>query len=565
MKTALPLGKRTIALVGVGLTLTVVFVASLGYRATEQWRRSAVMAAERRADEVAALLLTALTMDMQSAQQTVLLPFREDELMLATPNDLANSVASAFARFPYPESFFVWKAASQEGGEESSVLFSRPDRLPPWEEADSADSTFPVVISQDSPMASHLGLMARNQVLPLSQFALFQTTIADTPYQVVARLFYDGGVNREVLTIIAFTVNLDWIRRGYFPELLGQIERVSGATGTTAISMAVLDDTGAIVTENHAPRNLQPVRDKPFSLAFFDSSASSVEQMQPLTIPQWITRVNTSGDPLLEAADSNANLTLALILLATSISIAGILLAMKSLQSNLELAVIKSDFVARASHELKTPLASISLVADTLSKKRFSSYETVGEYGVMLSKETRRLTRLVENLLTFSRITSSPKAYAMTLVDIGESVAEALQTFRPHLDEQSFTVTCEVPKERTMVYCDRDAITQAFESIIDNAIKYSGEFKTIAIRVWQQADSVIVSFSDSGRGILAEDVPHVFDKFFRGANAGMAGTGLGLSIARKIVEDHGGRISLKSTPRNGTMIQILLPSAENAS
>jgi hypothetical protein len=118
------------AYVAVALGTTVIFLGWLGYRATEQWRISATMVAERRADEIAALLLTALTKDMMGAEQTVLLPVTEDELAPDFPYDLAERVARAFARFPYPESFMLWKPAENAADNETALLFSRADRLP---------------------------------------------------------------------------------------------------------------------------------------------------------------------------------------------------------------------------------------------------------------------------------------------------------------------------------------------------------------------------------------------------------------------------------------------------
>ena len=102
---------------------------------------------------------------------------------------------------------------------------------------------------------------------------------------------------------------------------------------------------------------------------------------------------------------------------------------------------------------------------------------------------------------------------------------------------------------------------QAFETIIDNAVKYSDQGGMLEIRVWEAEGSVNVSFRDCGRGISPQDLPFVFDKFFRGANAGHNGTGLGLSIARKIVEDHGGTISIRSIVDQGTTVHIALPAA----
>jgi signal transduction histidine kinase len=547
---------RYILLAGSGLALGVLFLAVLGYRATERWRESAAMAAERRADEVAALLLTALTKDMRSAQQSILTPFLDEELASSTPSDFADTFARALARFPYVESFFVWNS---RGDVADALLFSRAERRPSWMPPQGTDQEFPIVMDRDSQVARQLASLARREILRPSQFSLFQTSIQNAPYQVVARVFLDRRKEEQAVRIVGFTVNLTWIRTGYFPEFIAQIERVSGSAGRSAVSMAILDDRGTLVARNHPAEGNRHTRESPFALAFFDPSAASIGQLRNVSVPQWSTRVNNAGDPLLEAADSNANTTRALILIATVTSLVAIVLGVYFLHSHIELSAIKSDFVGMASHELKTPLAGIRLVADTLIKNRRVDNESLAQYGLVLSRETRRLTTLVDNLLTFSRINSSPQPYAVAAVDIRDAVSEALETFAPQIGEKAIRVETVIPNHVLSVNCDRQAIVLAFETIIDNAIKYSNETGSLGIGVRPEHDAVHVSFKDEGRGIMPDDAPLVFDKFFRGANAGHAGTGLGLPIARKIVEDHGGRISITSAPGRGTLVDIVLP------
>jgi signal transduction histidine kinase len=417
---------------------------------------------------------------------------------------------------------------------------------------------FPVVVDGDFHVAEQLASHARREVLSRSHFSLFQTSIQNVPYQVVARVFF-GRPKEQVVGIVGFTVNLTWIRTGYFPEFIAQIERVSGSAGRSTVSMAILDDKGTIVARNHPADGNRHTRESPFSLAFFDPSAVSIGQLRKVMIPQWTTRVNNAGDPLLGAADSNANTTRALILIATFTSLLAIVLGVYFLHSHIELAAIKADFVGMASHELKTPLAGIRLVADTLIKNRRVDSESLSQYGHVLSRETRRLTQLVDNLLTFSRINGSPQPYVLAAVDIREAISEALETFKPQIGEKTFRVETAIPDHAVDVKCDRQAIILAFETIIDNALKYSDVSGSLLISVRPERQSVRVSFKDEGRGIMPDDVPFVFDKFFRGANAGHTGTGLGLSITRKIVEDHGGRISITSAPRQGTLVDIVMP------
>ena len=539
------------------LSCIVVFLAGLGYQASQEWQRNAVRAAERRADELAALVIAALTKDMQGAQQA-LQPLEQDDLLLHPPYDIANTISQVFSRFPYPESFFVWKAAGAE--QPATALFNRTDRLPPWSSAHTPSEGYPVTIVSGSEVADRLASLARKTVEPRSRFAFYHMTIGEVPYQVVARKYYGAASDKEAVAIVGFTVNLDWARRFYFPELISQVEHISGRKEASVISWAILDETGKIVIDNRAKAD-GPVRERRFPLAFFNSAAVAQGKLSSLPLRQWAVRINSTGDSFLGSANSSARNTKTLILFATVISIAGIFLSMYLWHSYLRLESMKTEFVARVSHELKTPLASISLVGDTLSQGRYTSGNSVKEYGAVLSRETKRLAKLVEDLLTFSRVADFQVTYSMADANIEEVVSEALERLRPQLTEKQFDVRLEGPDRESRVRCDRAAIIQVFENVIENAIRYSGEIRVIHIEVRGDAREIRISFRDGGKGIAPEDIPYVFSRFYRGKNASsLSGSGLGLSIAQKIIKDHGGRISVDSTPGKGTTVSIVLPA-----
>jgi two-component system sensor histidine kinase VicK len=196
-------------------------------------------------------------------------------------------------------------------------------------------------------------------------------------------------------------------------------------------------------------------------------------------------------------------------------------------------------------------------------KGRYHSETSVKEYGSVLLKEASRLARLVENLLTFSRVAGSQNVYSMKEANIDDVIREALDRLRPQLGNKHFDLRFERQDRASIVRYDRDAIIQAFESVIENAIRYSGEGREIGILVGEDEREVSVSITDRGKGIAPEDISYVFNRFYRGKNAASsAGSGLGLSIAEKIIKDHGGRISIESVPGEGTQVKILLPKSE---
>jgi signal transduction histidine kinase len=543
-------------ILAIGLGFATASLSLLGYRASQEWQKSTSLVEERRADEVTTLLSTALARDMRGVQQSILIPFQTEQL--EQPYEISNIVARAFAQFPYPESFFMWKRTADRYACNTALLFTRTDRPPKWEEAEMAGSPFPVTTISASPTAYHLSSLVRDHVLPEAQFSLFETVIDGSPYQVVTRVFY--GPTKQVVGLIGFTVNLDWIRSGYFPELIGQIERIGGKANSSAFSLSIVDEAGKMVSQSRPASGAGPMREREFFLAFFDLSAVSADALNRMPLKRWTARISGADDPLLGAADTGAKRTLILILVATVVAIIALVHAVHALRTKLELAAMKSDFIDTFSHELKTPLASISLVGETLCNRRNIPEENIADYGAVLLRESTHLSRLLENLLAVSRINHSKNAYAKTLVYIPEAVSEAIKRLKPQIRERGFEVTCRESGQIPEVHCDREAIVHVFENLIENAIKYSDNEREIEIRISAVSGQVNATVKDRGKGILPEDMPHIFERFFRGRNAGSGGTGLGLAIARNIVQAHHGRILVESVPGEGTSVTVALPA-----
>jgi signal transduction histidine kinase len=323
-----------------------------------------------------------------------------------------------------------------------------------------------------------------------------------------------------------------------------------------------VDDAGKVATQNRPPAGDGPGREKTFPLAFFDYSNVPIGALGRVPLRQWTARVEAADDPLLAAVNAGTDRTLTLILCATAVSIVGLLLAVRSLRTNFDLLALKSDFTAMVSHELKTPLAGITLIGDTLAKGHATSPETVTDYGSLILKEARRLGTLVENLLALSRVTDSGARYSMAIADIGALMNEALVRMRTQISEKDFRVAYYCQAGLPKVLADREAITHVFEILVDNAIRYSGARREVGIQVRHEGRDVKVSVKDHGSGIKPEDIPHVFERYFRGENAGAGGSGLGLAIANKVIGDHSGRITIKSTVGVGSEFTVVLPAAE---
>jgi signal transduction histidine kinase len=236
----------------------------------------------------------------------------------------------------------------------------------------------------------------------------------------------------------------------------------------------------------------------------------------------------------------------------------GLVLSVRAVQDRATIAEMRSEFVSSVTHELKMPLANIRAVADTLTLRTVPG-EKIRTYGGHLRQEARRLTRLVDNLLAYARITDVANVYSFEPVVPARLVTEALQGFQQPLAQGEFTVDVSVPDGLPLVRVDRAAIRLVFDNLLDNAIRYSPETKQIQIAASEVGQTVVVEIQDAGTGIRPEDLPRVREKFVRGRSVEPGGTGLGLAIVSRIVADHGGTFSIDSTWGSGTITRLSLP------
>jgi signal transduction histidine kinase len=185
----------------------------------------------------------------------------------------------------------------------------------------------------------------------------------------------------------------------------------------------------------------------------------------------------------------------------------------------------------------------------------------VQEYAGLLSQEAARLSQSIDNLLTYARYTDPGKLAGIEFkpTHLGELVEDALERFRPTLDQLQFDLTVDLPRDLPQVLADRASLIHVVENVIDNAIKYSAAHRVLRITGSANGRFVHLKFADQGIGIPREDLERVLDRFFRARNASGSGSGLGLAIADRIVRRHGGRIQVGSTVDIGTEIQLELP------
>jgi signal transduction histidine kinase len=539
--------------VGVLLMLTVgASVASLawfGFHAVQEWRRSAAELIGRIADDRAELLATALRRDMRGAQSFVLANQDSGDYGTQSLPDFSDQVAAAFARYPYPESFFGWRQGEPTG----LLFFARANRESPWPPGRAATSNFPVIVEHRPALADQLLARIRPLASEGRSYAIFETDLADSPYQVIAHLRYGDPLREHLQSITGFMVNLAWVRQNYFSEIVSQVARIGESAAV--LDYGVTDEHNRLVT-GHAPLGRGAVRT--FPLDFFDSSISASDIQEPAR-GAWHVQVSATRDPSLIWATRGGDWT-AVVIAAISLALAtSMFLVAHAASASASLAALRADFVSTVTHELKTPLATIRAVGDTLIRGSLTP-EGVSEYASLLVQESKRLTRLVDNLLAYSRVSDVTEAYSFEGIEPAELIEDCLRTFRRQLVEDGFDVVTDVDPHASLVRGDRVALELALDNLIDNAIRYSGEHRSIRVSASPVDAGIAFEVRDRGNGIPPEEIGNVQRKFVRGRAAGSkAGSGLGLSIVQRIAADHGGRFELESAVGMGTTARLIIP------
>jgi len=228
---------------------------------------------------------------------------------------------------------------------------------------------------------------------------------------------------------------------------------------------------------------------------------------------------------------------------------------------------VRTDFVANASHELKTPITAIRGLSETVVGDPDVDRDTLVHFMERVHAQSIRLSQLVTDLLTISRLEADQGSASFTRINMNELVnraAQAAETARQH-KQQALHLT--LPEQPLQVFGDRQNLSQLVDNLVDNAIKYTPEKGRVALRLTQIGDELLLEVEDSGIGIAPQHQERVFERFYRVDKArsqSLGGTGLGLSIVRNIAERHGGSVSVRSQPGSGSTFSFRMPLAASS-
>ena len=340
---------------------------------------------------------------------------------------------------------------------------------------------------------------------------------------------------------------------------------------------ALVIHTQMFVTDVLAPK-LQDVSREQFLIGLFRRGAADplyatgpfrldeTEQTRVVWLfPDYVLGIRPRDASIQDVVQARFRRNLVLVLLMACVLLAGVGVVYRSIHREVDLARMKADFVSNVSHELRTPLALIRMYAETLELGRVRSDAMRHEYYRIISQETERLTRLVNNILNFSRIEAGKKTYDLQPLALNAVVEDVLSLYHHTLEADGFATEVILDDDLPPIRGDREALTEALINLVDNAAKYSGGDKYLRVQTQRHGESVFLDVVDHGVGIPRAEQSKIFDKFYRiseGLVHNTKGTGLGLALVKHIVDAHEGVITVDSAPGRGSTFRLVFPIAE---
>jgi signal transduction histidine kinase len=361
--------------------------------------------------------------------------------------------------------------------------------------------------------------------------------------------------------------------RAEYPKLAALEEAARRTTNGDPVWLPFGSDELWLVRTNprlgDLPASVVAVRARPMAFALEEAglaglSTTPAPRARPLgpSLPGLYLVADPRADPVARAWSLPQRFYVAALALALTVALLGGYLLWRDVRRELRMAELRGHFVSSVSHELRTPLTAIRMFAETLREGRLEPEGARKEYLDTIVNESERLTRLVDNILDFSRIERGQKNYRFRPTSLGAVVRAAARAVQYPLASQGFRLRTEAEEDVSVTRADPDALEQAVLNLLTNAMKYSGDSRDIDLWLRRTDGDAEIRVVDRGIGIPVEEQTRIFEKFYRVAtreNALLPGTGLGLTLVEHVARAHGGRVVVESRPGEGSAFSIRIP------
>ena len=248
-----------------------------------------------------------------------------------------------------------------------------------------------------------------------------------------------------------------------------------------------------------------------------------------------------------------------------------ILVVIQDLTENRRLERMRTDFVANASHELRTPLASLTGFIETLQGPARNDVEAQDRFVSIILEQAGRMRRLIDDILSLSRIELKAHVRPATVVDLAEIIRHTVDALSPLANDMGVEIRTNLPDTPVRLNGDRDELIQVAENLIENGLKYGSSGKFVDVSLQEQSEDLaegywVMAVRDYGEGIPREHLPRLTERFYRvdvESSRAMKGTGLGLAIVKHILTRHRARLEVESDPGEGAEFRVKLPTLQN--
>ena len=318
------------------------------------------------------------------------------------------------------------------------------------------------------------------------------------------------------------------------------------------------DNEGKIIHINHAAKTFLEIDENQDFKKIFDKYNIDINLEMVMYLENW-----TSFERRIDIGGKSVNLFFASFKDENEIP-AGVIAVIQDITEHVKLDKMRKEFVADVSHELKTPITSIMGYSDTLIDNSVPE-NMQKEFLSRISEEANRMSELVKDLLTLSKYDSTNVGHKEEF-DLGEVVKNTFDRVKIEADKKNQDAECLITADIPVVFADKKGIERVILNIITNAIKYTDEGGTIKVYVGFVYNDAYIKVIDNGIGIPEEEIPKVFERFYRvdkSRTRGMGGTGLGLPIAKEILNQNEGKIDIKSEFGKGTEVVIRIPTKQS--
>ncbi len=288
------------------------------------------------------------------------------------------------------------------------------------------------------------------------------------------------------------------------------------------------------------------------TLILFASSAVSLHELE---------RVSTGASPSVQA-QAHRELWFVGISIFMFLSILGIvLLLFVRVTWDIRWFELRSDFVSGVSHEFKTPLSLIRLYSETLAgNEQAFTPEDRRNYIRIIARESERMSRLIDNVLDFSKMEQSGKRHELPEGNLTDTISQAIQDYSEYLMWRGFDLKAFIKPQLPLLRFNPEQVSQMILNLLDNARKYSGSSRLIRLHAYARVSDVVIEVQDNGIGIPAEEKDKIFLPFYRISNASdTGGCGLGLYLVSQVMNEHGGSVEVQSEVNRGSLFRLVFP------